>query len=182
MKNITLYILSMAFFIALPAQGHAKYNGEDPEKLMTVKDIEMMGIKLTMTMGEILQKLRAQGYTPTCKGTSCVARGSDIHITVTHAARSLGKHMQDRPIDENALPIEIGIGNVSNFSYCGISKKIIAEYCNKDDQKQPCFTDNFGRTTGNFGASKRSSDGYTYSATVYLIPDKTCSASFKRIK
>lgn len=189
MKNSTRIIL--AILLALGVTGHAPkanakakaYKGLDPEMMMTMKDMKIMGITLTMTMSEIIATLEGQGLKPDCsKGIACLVRTDTINLNILHKSRSkANKRMKSIPVDPNALPVAIGFGQVNgNPANCAVVDSAIKKFCAGSDGRQPCWTDNFGKTTGQLGASGYSSDGYSYSGTISQKPGTLCAIRVER--
>jgi len=158
----------------------AQYRGESPEKMMRLADFPILGVTIDMKIGDILEKLEAQGHKSNCRFNACQLRGNGYIFTIVHTKKSFGNRNLQSSFDRNATPISIGIGQVTDFSVCDAAKKMIQNYCNNDDQKQPCWTNNFGVTNGNISSNGKSADGFLYNATVMLNPNKTCSIGIKR--
>lgn len=181
-KRLGLYFsaLVMLSVSTFPIMAMAAYRGENPDKMMTLKDFQIMGVTIDMRIDDILKKLQAQGHEFVCRINACTLRGDGFDFILVHTKKSFGNRNSSAEFDRNATPISIGIGNVTDFSVCHSAKEMIQSYCNKDGQKQPCWTNNFGVTNGNMSAKSQSADGYLYSATVMLNPSKTCSVGVKR--
>lgn len=177
---LCLNALVMLSVSAYPITATAVYRGENPEKMMTLKEFQIMGVTIDMRIEDILKKLQAQGHELVCRSHGCKIRGDGFEFILMHTNRIFGNRNPSVEFDRNATPISIGIGNVTDFSVCHSAKEMIQSYCNKDGQKQPCWTNNFGITNGDMSAKSKSADGYLYSATVMLNPSKTCSIGIKR--
>lgn len=177
---LCVFAVSLVCVSALPTPVAASYRGESPEKMMTLKNFEIMGVTIDMKMDDILKKFQAQGRELDCRSNACQLRGNGFVFTVVHTKRSFGNRNAATEFDRNKTPVSIGFGQVTDVSVCHSAQKMIRNYCNKDDQKQPCWTDNFGITNGNMSAKGQSADGFLYSASVMLNPGKTCSIGITR--
>lgn len=183
LKSIVLGVAFLLVGVGTMSSAKADiYRGDDPAKMMTLKDVDILGVNLTMTMGEILAKLRAQGLNPVCKGLICQVRADGYKLNIQHSLKSLGMRAHHIPVDESKTPVSIGLAENMDMSKCGPVKDMIETYCNKDEKKQPCFTNNQNRINGNFSASGKSADGYLYSGTVALWPGQLCNMSVMRQK
>lgn len=176
--SLCVSILGLSMFSPL---AQARYKGEPSEKMMQFKSFLIMGVTIDMTVGEIMRKLESRGLKFDCRHSACIARGNGFDFTVVHTKKSLGNRNVAAKFDPNVTPVSIAIGNVTDFSVCGAAKEMIRLYCNKDDQRQPCMTDNFGVTKGAFSSQGKSSDGFIYRANVMLNPGKICSVGVTRI-
>ncbi|MAI62005.1 MAG: hypothetical protein CBB87_05870 [Micavibrio sp. TMED27] len=180
-KFIYFLVVSLLCLQAFSSVSWARYRGENADKMMTLASFPILGVTIDMKIGDIIQKLEGQGYKSDCRFNACQLRSAGFVFTLVHSKKSLGKRSAQPVFDRNATPVSIGIGNVTDYSICKDAKELIKNYCNKDDQKQPCWTNNFGVTNGNMSANGKSDDGYLYSATVMLNPGKTCSVGIKRL-
>lgn len=178
-KTILLAAATVSLVLFWPVMAE-RYRAEDTEKMMTLKDIDVMGVNLTMTMGEIFANLRAQGLEPECRGSVCQINAHGLNVTIQHAGRS-GSRVNTQ-VDEKATPVSIGFSAKEDMSRCEPVKDMIAKYCNKDDKKQPCFTDLRGHVQGNFSGAGKSADGYHYSGAVVLWPGTLCNLNVRRMK
>lgn len=160
-----------------------RYTGEDPTVMMDLKNIDIMGMNIDMPMSDILATLKAQGLSPDCsRGIECLVRTPELIIRVQHAAKSLGNR-GPQPVDPTATPIQIGFSQQGgNQSHCAIVEQVIAKYCANSVNRQPCWTDNFGQTSGHITGAGKSPDGYLYNSRVALKKGQFCSLSVKRLK
>lgn len=178
-RLICLFITLLCSTQTLFAQ---RYMGEDPVLMMELKNVEFMGINIAMPMSDILTTLTAQGLNPDCsRGVVCQMQSSDLTLRIHHKGNVKGNRHQ-QPVDPAVTPVLIGFSQIGgDQSHCHVVEQIIAKYCANSVNKQPCWTDNFGKTTGNISASAKSPDGYRYSTKVDLKKGQFCSLSIKRL-
>ncbi len=182
LKRIFVCFFTITVFCigAFSVPSLAAYRGESPEKMSKLASFQILGVTIDMTIGEIMQKFEGQGHKFVCRFTACQFRTDGYEFTIVHTKKSLGNRGPQTDFDRNATPISIGIGNVTDFSVCAPAREMIKKFCNHDDQKQPCWTSNFGVTNGNISSRAKSADGFRYNARVMLNPNKTCSVGVKR--
>ena len=168
------------------AQVNRKDKGMDPEKLMTLKDITILGVKLTMPMGEIIAELESRGLHLDCKWTECTAKGPEYTIGIKHKVRASGAHPKHEKINMAATPLAIRYFQLTGEpANCEVVHRAIENYCPAGVTEFPCRQDRQGQVVAElWSRAGNSSDGYVYTATIAARRDLRgqCSIRMKRAK
>jgi len=179
------FIVMFFCLMAFTTSAHARFDepGVPPEEIMKLKNIDILGINLTMTMGEIMAKLAAQGYKLDCsRGRVCSATGPEYTIRIEHKLRSFNQATQATPIDKSAPPYSISYSQVlGNPKNCAFVHRAVDMFCKAGVTKLPCRQDNMGLVTADIWSKARHSpDGYQYQSTITLKPPQRCTIKIGR--
>lgn len=189
-KNVMKYFLSitslcfLTFLVSSGSTNAERYVGIDPEKMMKLKEINIMGINLAMLMGDILATLEKQGINLDCsKGiVECLARTDEFELRVQHMPRKIGQR-PNMEIDRNAPPFAIGFGQIiGDPDNCTTINQTLKLFCSDGVDKHPCRKDNFGMVTAELSAAgKKSSDGFSYQGRIGVKPPQLCNIRMQRV-
>jgi hypothetical protein len=153
-------------------RSYKPFRGLDPEKAMQIKDINVLGVNLTMTMGKILSTLEKQGIKLDCRGIICQVRTQEFNIAIQYGLKS--KSREPVTLNLEALPIAISWGQHSGGpANCTPARKAWKIFCS-DGTNKHCYKNNRGQISAPFSATGYSSDGYRYGGSFSLKEPQQC--------
>lgn len=155
-----------------------------PEKAQQIINVEVMGVTLGSTMGEIKKRWGAQGFDLDCSSRrGCKAKKGTIYMDAGYET-ALEKH-DGRPMDNNRTPVSISYANnVSHGQICGqedIFQNALSTFCPAGYGVEPCMQKK-GQTFLRIRPIEASNDGYRYLMMVNINPQKSCRLKISRVQ
>ncbi|USG63113.1 hypothetical protein NBZ79_09010 [Sneathiella marina] len=181
----TIFLISILFLTGLMADAEAQSRKRDTgisaQEIMKLKDVDILGINLTHTMGEIMTILKQQGLPLTCGKTTCTASISDFTVKIEHKATTGASLRGPISVDKSAPPFSIGFSQaIGDPANCIPIQKVVNMFCSNSHSEYPCAKDNFGVVTSRLWSQEVSPDDWFYRAVFSVKPPEQCGIRMLR--
>ncbi len=151
-----------------------EYTGVSPEEAMKLRHLEIRGIDLTMTIGEIISKLKSAGYDVECRVGSieCQVSSPEFTLKIQHQGKTAYVRNRVTELDKSVFPHSIVYSVKDSAQACSVVNRAIEEFCRAGVTEYPCRRDPSGRVSAEVWSRHKSPDGYGYHGR-FSVPSAT---------